>query len=73
MYAVWAVGATLDDLVSSDGTIDEQKIKTAVDSARRELGIETPKRPVPSLKSGSGVPQERRDDWRSAFSPRRER
>ena len=66
-------GAELADLLDDGGVPDEQKIRQAVESARRELGIETPRPPIKSLRSGDMVHHPKIDDWKAAFSPRRER
>ena len=71
--AVWASGVELSGLLDDSGVPDEQKIKQAVESARTELGIERPRKPIRSLTSGITVPKEQPVDWRSAFAPRRER
>ena len=72
--ALWASGVELTDLIGDDGVPDQQKIRQAFESARRELGIEAPRKPVKALRSGSMAPQEPRTGrWREAFMPPRER
>ena len=70
--ALWASGVELTDLIGDDGVPDQQKIRQAVESARTELGIERPRKPIRSLTSGVAAPKEQPADWRSAFAPRRE-
>jgi hypothetical protein len=68
--ALWASGVELHELLDANGVPDEKAITAAVAAARTTLGIESPRKPVRSLKSGAAIPQERRDSWSSAFAPR---
>ncbi|ORA80743.1 hypothetical protein BST28_08245 [Mycolicibacter kumamotonensis] len=69
--AVFAV-AELADLLADDGTVDPEKVTTAVTRARQELGVVGHAQPLPprgGLTSGIGAQQSKPNSWQSAFAP----
>lgn len=78
--AVWAV-TKLGDVLDDQGAVDGTKLAAAMQAARDTLGIgqqlQQRRQRVPgpntggALKSGSGVPHERRNSWSEAFAPKR--
>ena len=41
--ALWTVGVELESLLGEDGTVDPDRVLTAAQNARQELGLEDPK------------------------------
>lgn len=41
--ALWASGASLPELLTEDGTVDPEKVATAVQTARDQLGLAAPR------------------------------
>ncbi len=74
--AVWAV-AKLGDVLNDQGAIDTGKLGAAMTTAREQLGIQRRIPPRPgeggSLRSGSGVPQEKPRGFVDAFRPASQR
>lgn len=71
--AVLAV-SPLVDLLDDDGLPDIDKINTAIDAARDQLGVRRHEHPIQrqlGMRSGaSGHPQPRKDGWAAAFARR---
>jgi hypothetical protein len=71
--ALWASGAQLGDMLTDAGAIDTAKVRDAVEGARDQLGITKRPASMSGLSSGALAPQPPRDQWREAFTPRRNR
>jgi len=56
--AIWAAGIQLADLLTEDGTIDQDKAKQAIEQAQESLGLNTAPRPPAPDPSAGRVPQE---------------
>lgn len=67
--ALWSV-TTLDDVLATDGTVDPDRLETAVRSARETLGINpVGGAPIPGV--GNRPDNTPAADWKSAFAPQR--
>lgn len=70
--ALWTVGVELASLVSEDGTVDPDRVATAAQNARQQLGLEDPQA---KLRRGPVVPREgttvqsggKSSSWNDAF------
>ncbi|PND54345.1 hypothetical protein CRM90_28445 [Mycobacterium sp. ENV421] len=73
---IWRAGATLDDVLDTDGTIDQGKVTELARSLVRDhphWSIHAKLAAGSGLRSGASVVQEPRvSNWQKAFTPRSE-
>ncbi|MGN7155437.1 hypothetical protein ACTHRK_04875 [Dietzia cercidiphylli] len=66
----WASGVTLEELLDDDGNLNDDKIKTAADTAVETLGLERIGARGPYVpKEGRTTSPRPTQSWESAFSP----
>lgn len=70
--ALWAAGATLDDVLDENGNVDPDKVKVAADAAADALGAAPAARaPRPDHSQASGSAHRAEPSFADAFTPKR--
>lgn len=69
--ALWAAGATLEDLTDDEGNLDPDKVRLAAEAARETLGAApAPVAPKPDPTQGGMGAVPKVDQWKGAFNPK---